>query len=336
MLFLTDRWVGENCDEYGTGTYMSLAFWGALAVGSSFIAGHCVYQLAKQGSSLNMSAANTSLMFAAMGMLSGFTRAVITMLNFSVVEGVPANALQEGSFGRYEFYTRNVAVPLLGFFSILALLNVALMWIEIARQSQRLRKGAQTNLTHSRKLVLGVEVAFIVLMLIGLAVQNVTGWPLSTFIGLPFTLLVIFMYYKGAKMMREVLGGSTGTAQSTQQATGTSPATDAFLAKVNTTKNRALMVGGIFVLCSLSFAFLSMGVKRELATPEYWLNLEKVLHHTNALALSSFCLIVWLYITVKKSQSKTNRIALTAGDKVVSFYNTAEEDVASVGEESRV
>jgi hypothetical protein len=335
MLFLTDRWVGETCDEYGTGTYMSLAFWGALAVGSSFIAGHCVYQLARQGSSLNMSAANTSLMFAAMGMLSGFTRAVITMLNFAVVEGVPANALQEGSFGRYEFYTRNVAVPLLGFFSILALLNVALMWIEIARQSQRLRKGAQTNLTHSRKLVLGVEVAFIVLMLIGLAVQNVTGWPLSTFIGLPFTLLVIFMYYKGAKMMREVLGGGTGTgtAQSTQQATGTSPATDAFLAKVNTTTNRALMVGGIFVLCSLSFAFLSMGVKRELATPEYWLNLEKVLHHTNALALSSFCLIVWLYIAVKPS--KRDRTTLATAGKASSFYKTA-EDLGSVGGESRV
>jgi hypothetical protein len=184
---------------------MSLIFWCVLVVVSAAICVNCVYRVAKQGSSLKLSAANTSLMFIAMAMFFTTMRSLLTALNFGIVDGVPTNALQEGNFGRYEFYTRNIVVPFLGFFSILALLNVALVWIEIAQHSHRLRATAASNLTHSRKVVLGVESVYVFLMVVGLAIQNITGLPLSTFISLPFSLLMLYIYYRGAKMLRTLL-----------------------------------------------------------------------------------------------------------------------------------
>jgi hypothetical protein len=111
-------------------------FWGLLVCSSlvlvTLTSGELLERAIQRGG-FKMSAANTSFIFLVLTFMATFMRALLTLLNFTIVEGIPSDDMQSGKdlFGRYEFATRVVVIPLLGSFSLLAMMNTCLMWIDI-------------------------------------------------------------------------------------------------------------------------------------------------------------------------------------------------------------
>ena len=105
----------------------------------------------------------------------------------------------------FETNIKPFVLPLTASFSILSMLNVSMMWIELALASKKLKK-VEDNLKKSKKLVLGLLVVMIVITFGGLALKQENNVTLATSL---YSLLIAGLYFFAAKEITQLTGRSS-------------------------------------------------------------------------------------------------------------------------------
>ena len=95
----------------------------------------------------------------------------------------------------------SVALPLSFLFSTLAMLNISLVWIEIADNAQSLRRTS-SNIQRYRNALIVYYIIFLSLIILSLALGSIT---IATAVALPGLLFVIVTYIVGFVKMRRML-----------------------------------------------------------------------------------------------------------------------------------
>jgi hypothetical protein len=144
-----------------------------------------------------MDALTTSLIFSVLGLFfTGLETSASTRL---IVEVIPPNA--EGS--KADTDPIDTITTIFSFwFSTLAMMNVSLVWIEIANNANKMRRSTSNSLWGFRRLLLGYYVLFLGLILFSLAQDN---YGFAAYAAVPGVLFVIVTYVVGFYKMRKML-----------------------------------------------------------------------------------------------------------------------------------
>jgi hypothetical protein len=293
-------WQGEDCDQYGLGTILSVVLYATVGLLSLVICVKGILRLHKRSRKsphvrfFPLTAANTTMVFVVVGCVASAILAMFTILNFVLIAGVPASEFvtNKDDFARFEYFTRNLAQPLLGVFCSLSQLNVCLLWIDLATATKKMQRASTThNLHKSRRIV----IVFIVLLMVsvgaGLVLQGLTGFPVVSALGVPFTLVVIVLYVLGGRQMNGLLSAVTHTPNAR--------ACHVRLHRAVRKTTVAMVIADLVFILAL-FGSAAIGFNREstklMMLPGDVVSLEKVSHHLIFVSLSFTNYILWRYL----------------------------------------
>jgi hypothetical protein len=320
-------WEGENCDQYGTGTILSTALYAIfglaslvlLVAGASRLLGVC--RNSPNSRFLELNAANTTLIFVMCGFAGSVLTAMFTILNFLVVEGTPAAVFvsNKDGFARFEYFTRNLAQPLLGLACTLSQLNVCLMWLDLAQASKQLRPHTRSNLDKSRRIVVVFEALLMLAVVVGLVLQGLTGFPVLTALVIPYTIVVIVLYVLGGRQMDSVMATMMHTAEGKYKK---------LQASIRWTTIAIIINDIVFIFASVGYAVMGFDreLMRNLSPAGSVVTIEKISHHMIFVGFSISNFILWRYL------SQASKGGTSAGGATGSFEKgTTQEMRPGVG-----
>jgi hypothetical protein len=300
-------WQGADCTQYGLSTILSVVLYASVALVSLlfFVKGLLrLHQRSCDSPGMRffpLTAANTTMSFVVLGWAGSAIVALFTILNFVVVRDTPALEFvtYTDGFGRFEYFTRNLAQPLLGLACSFSQLNVCLMWIDLAAASKKLRVSTRTNLEKSRRIVVVFEVLLMTSVVVALVLQGFSGFPVMSALSVPFTLAVIVLYVLGDRQMVELMStmvrSSDAKYKNLQRA-------------IRKTTIAVIGTDVIFIIAQMCYAVVGFNnaLRKDLASPGDVITLEKVSHHLifTGMSLSNF--ILWRYLTHAENANAAN------------------------------
>jgi hypothetical protein len=336
-------WTGPNCDEYGTGTLISVSVYATFGFASLilFIRGVLrLWRISKSFPDLRcfpLNAANTTLTFTVVGLGGSALVALLTILNFLVVEGTPDEMFQMGDFGRVEFFTSTFALPILGLSCTMSQLNLCLMWLDLGRTSKHMKASARNNLGRSRKIVVIFQVLLLSCLVVGLLIQTISGFSVIAILSAPFTIATIVLYVIGARKMYGLIDNVMGTSS-----------TRRLRHAIKKTTIAIILTDLVFIGSQLGYAILNFDqvAMRDASPPGTRFASEKVFHHMIFAGFSVSNYVLWVYLRpsgrkvgtasdttlggismqgTTQREGSTNRLATRIAPDATSFRNSHTE-----------
>lgn len=125
------------------------------------------------------------------------------------VLGDPISNENYGSFGRYDILQEYIATPVTLAFGFLAIVNVALIWLEIAESTKRLQVGGHGK---RRAFIRVFQVGMILILGAGNVVDRAYDEVFSIigFLLVPICLGIVTLYVVGYRRLTSLLRGNTG------------------------------------------------------------------------------------------------------------------------------
>jgi hypothetical protein len=302
-------WQGEDCNQYGLGTILSVVLYSIVALLSLVVCVKGSLRLHTQSRNFPrmrffpLTAANTTMVFVVVGCLGSAILAMFTILNFVVIEGVPAPdfVTNADAFGRFEYFTRNLAQPLLGVSCSLSQLNVCLMWIDLATATKKLQRATGGNLRKSRRIVMIFEGVLFVSVVAALVLQGLTGFPVVSTLSIPFTLVVIVLYVLGGHQMNGLLSTMT-TQRLPRPSYHMQGNTSVYLGLHRAVRKATVAIvitDLVFILALVGYAAIGFNRRliKSMTLPGDIVSLEKISHHLSFVSLSYTNYILWRYLS---------------------------------------
>jgi len=320
-------WSGPDCANFTSQTYFLLSstvFQGILALILTSIGGFGVFQFyRKNGRKINAQILTLGLIV--------FTCFFIACWRWTVF----AITLRPGDNTLEAEANDEDKIPLLvpverlfiGFslcFAVVAILNVSLLWIQVAKQSKAMSRNMSRNLLIFRRTIFVLE-AVLIIVVVGAFASGNTG--LAGFGAFPFLLIIIFTYGYGAIRMTDVLtrakklhsGNSGGEVES-----ATSERYNELVQGIKKTAVRICILLVCAMICAFAWAGPTVfGAQRDYLDPNR--SIQWIVLANEGIP---FFMLLSMTVLLQYTRGNIRRSSASVQSSVSSFNNT--EDASSL------
>jgi len=168
-----------------------------------------LHRLKQEGTLLRLGAASVTVLLGGVASFGSGVWSIVFILS-TLFPGRPLVELDNAYGGQFNWVLWAVT-PLTVAFTALAILNIALTWLDVAKSTE---KFSSVRLRTMRRLIRLFQAAIVAMGIVGGYLEKKLGYSVFGFFYTPLVLYVLFAYLVGAQRLTSIIKNATSVSMS--------------------------------------------------------------------------------------------------------------------------